>query len=138
MDPLMRFALAHAEQPSLNYLERIGFQVGENEEQSIFWRRERTVLVHGEPAYRPRLPIEAPRRQMRLVRGFKRRDQLLKLTERQARQIQALRGARLHIAEPYTGHLWCLLSWEAQYTRIGINLSSDLALAYAQLIEHYR
>src|SRR5262245_45202367 len=58
---------------------------------------------------------------MRLVRGFKRRDQLLKLIESQTGEIQELGRARLHIGESYTGHLWCLLSWEAEYTIIGIN-----------------
>jgi hypothetical protein len=57
----------------------------------------------------------------RAERGLERRDQLLKLCKGQARQIQKLRGARLYIGEPYTGHLWCLLSWEAQYIIIGIN-----------------
>src|SRR5437588_11716602 len=47
--------------------------------------------------------------------------QLRKLVKGQAREIQELRGAGLHISEPYTGHTWCLLSWEAQYTIIGIN-----------------
>jgi len=27
----------------------------------------------------------------------------------------------LDIGEPYTGHTWCLLAWEGQYTIIGIN-----------------
>ena len=43
LDPLIGFTLAHAEQASLHHLERIGFQVSEDEEQAIFWRRERTV-----------------------------------------------------------------------------------------------
>jgi hypothetical protein len=34
--PLMRFALAHAKQASLHDLERIRFQVDEDEEQPIF------------------------------------------------------------------------------------------------------
>jgi hypothetical protein len=58
---------------------------------------------------------------MRVERGLEGRDQLLKLFKGQARQIQELRGARLHVGEPYTGHPWCLLSWEAQYAIIGIN-----------------
>jgi hypothetical protein len=40
-------------------------------------------------------------------------------------------GARLHIGEPYTGHLWCLLSWEAQHTTIEINSILELAAAPA-------
>src|SRR5258706_13568658 len=43
-------------------------------------------------------------------------NQLLKLVERETREIQELRRARLHIGKLYTGYGWCLLSWEAQYT----------------------
>ena len=68
MNPLMRFALTHAEQASLDYLERIGFEVDQNEEQSLFRGRERTVLVDREPARGPWLPIEAPRGEMRVER----------------------------------------------------------------------
>jgi hypothetical protein len=52
---------------------------------------------------------------MRLERGLKGWDQLLKLVESQACHIQELRGAGLQIGKLYTGHLWCLLYWEAQY-----------------------
>ena len=52
---------------------------------------------------------------MGLECGLKGRGQLLKLVERQAREIQELHGAGLHIGKPYTGHTSCLLSWEAQY-----------------------
>src|SRR5438105_8646585 len=55
--------------------------------------------------------------------------QLRKLVKGQAREIQELRGAGLHISEPYTGHTWCLLSWEAQYTIIGINSIGDCKIA---------
>ena len=89
----------------------------------IFRRRERTVLIHREPAGGPRFPIEAPRGKMRLERGLKGRDEALKLVERQAGEIEELCRAGLHIGEPYIGHTWCLLSWEAQYTIIGINSS---------------
>jgi hypothetical protein len=44
------------------------------------------------------------------------RHQLLKLVKGQAGEIQELHRAELHIGKPYTGHVWCLLSWEAQYT----------------------
>ena len=50
--------------------ERIGLRVGENEKQVIFWRRERTVLVHREPTGGAGFPIEAPRYEMRLERGL--------------------------------------------------------------------
>src|SRR5712691_1918489 len=53
---------------------------------------------------------------MRVERGLEGRDELVKLVKRQAGEIQELHGAGLQIGEPYTGHRWCLLSWEAQYT----------------------
>src|SRR5438128_562426 len=53
---------------------------------------------------------------MRLERGLKGRDQLLKLVERETGQIQELRGAVLHVRELYMRHTWCLLVSEAQYT----------------------
>jgi hypothetical protein len=39
VNPLIGFALAHAEQASLDDLERVGFQVDQQEEQPIFRRR---------------------------------------------------------------------------------------------------
>src|SRR5713101_2623803 len=116
MNPLISFALAHAEQAPLHHLECIGFQVGEQEEQPIFRRRQGAVLIDGKLASGPGFPVEAPRRHMRVKRRLERRDQDLKLLESQAGEIQELRGAGLQIGEPYTGHGWCLLSWEAQYT----------------------
>jgi hypothetical protein len=59
---------------------------------------------------------------MRLERRLKGRDEELKLVERQAGEIEELCRVGLHIGELYTGHTWCLLSWEAQYTIIEINL----------------
>ncbi len=41
---------------------------------------------------------------MGLERRLEGRDQLLKLLQGHAREIQELRGAGLHIGEPYTGH----------------------------------
>jgi hypothetical protein len=38
MDPLVGFALAHAEQSPLDHLNGVGLQVGEQEEQPIFRR----------------------------------------------------------------------------------------------------
>ena len=45
VNPLIGFALAHAEQAPLDHLEGVGLQVGENEEQPIFRRRQGAVLV---------------------------------------------------------------------------------------------
>ena len=60
---------------------------------------------------------------MRLERGLKRRDQVLKFVERQAGQIQKLRRAVLHVGELYMCHEGCLLLWEAQYTTNRDNLT---------------
>src|SRR6266852_7267164 len=96
----MGFALSHAEPTSLDHLEAISLQISEQEEQPIFRRRQGAVLVHGKLAGRPGLPIEAPRGHMRVERGLKGRNQLLKLVEGQAGQIQELRGAGLYIDTP--------------------------------------
>ena len=100
MNPLVGFALAHAEQTPLDHLERIGGQVDQQEEESLFRGRSGAVFVHAKPARGPRLPSEAPRGHRRLERCFKRWDELLALVKRHAGQIQALRGAGRHIREP--------------------------------------
>jgi hypothetical protein len=104
VNPLIGFALAHAEQAPLYHLERIGLEVDQNEEQSIFRGREWTVLVDREPAGGPGFPIEAPCGHVCLERGIEGRDQRLKFLKGQTREIEELCGARLHIDEPYTGH----------------------------------
>src|SRR5438876_7378901 len=53
---------------------------------------------------------------MRVERRLKGWKELLKLVEGQTGQIEELCGAGPHVGEPYTGHTWCLLSWETQYT----------------------
>src|SRR6266436_575290 len=106
----MRFALTHAEPASLDDLERIRFQVGQNKQQPVFGCRQGAVLIDGKPARGSRFPIEAPRRHPCLECGLKGWDQLLKLVEGQAGEIQELRGARLQISKPYMGHPWGLLS----------------------------
>src|SRR4051794_12182928 len=62
MDPLVGFALAHAEQPPLDHLNGVGLQVGEQEEQPIFRRCQRAGPINGEATGGSRLPIEPPRR----------------------------------------------------------------------------
>ena len=109
MDPLIGFALDHAEQPSLDDLERVGFEIGQEEEQSVFWRRQRAVFVDGKAARSPRFPIHPPRGHTGLERGLEGRDQELKLLERQAGEIQQLRRAGLQVNVPYTSHRTCLL-----------------------------
>jgi hypothetical protein len=100
VDPLIRFALHHAEQAPLHDLERIGLEVGENEEEPIFWRRQGAVFVHAKWASGPRLPIHAPRRHPGVVCGLEGRDQLLKLLKRHAGQIQEFGGAGLQVSKP--------------------------------------
>jgi hypothetical protein len=110
MNPLIGFTLPHAEQASLHHLQGIGLQVSQQEEEPIFWRRQRAILVHTKPARRPGFPIETPRGHMGLKRRLERGDQPLKLVACYTRQIQELCGASLHVAELYTGHPWGLLS----------------------------
>src|SRR4030095_9575850 len=116
VNPLVGFALAHAEQPPLDYVEGVGLHIGENKQQPVLRGRQRTILVHANLAGGAGFPIKAPGSHMRLERALKGRDEELKLVECQAGEIQKLRGARLQIDKPYTGHEWCLLPWEAQYT----------------------
>src|SRR5712691_4392243 len=99
------------------------------EEQPVCGGRQGAVLVHAKPARGPGFPIKAPRRHMRLECGLEGRDQLLKLVEGQAGEIQELRRARLQIGKPDTGHGWCLLSWEAQYIINRDNLIHTAAAA---------
>ena len=121
MDPLIGFALAHAEQAPLDHLEAVCLQVREQEEQPVFRRRQGAVFVHGKLTGGAGFPIEAPRRHVGLERRLEGRDEELKLVERQAGEIEELCRAGLHIGELDTGHTSCLLSWEAQYTIIEIN-----------------
>ena len=71
MNPLMRFALAHPEQPPLHHLEGIGLQVHQDKQQPILGGRQRTVRVGRVPPSGARLPIEAPVDHMGLERGLK-------------------------------------------------------------------
>ena len=99
MHPLIRFALAHAEQAPLYHLERIGFEVDEDEEQPVFRCRQGAVLIDSKLAGGPGFPIKAPHRHMRLKCRLEGWDQGLKLLERQACQIQELCEAGLHVGE---------------------------------------
>jgi Domain of unknown function (DUF4277) len=67
---LIGFALAHAEQTSLNDLEAVRLQVREQEEQPVFRRREGAVFVDGKLAGGAGFPIEAPRRHMGVERSL--------------------------------------------------------------------
>jgi len=100
VDPLIGFTLDHPEQAPVHHLEGVGLQVGENKQQPIFRCWEGAVLVHGKPASSPRFPIHAPRRHPGVERGLKGRDQLLKLVERHAGEIQELHRAGLQVSEP--------------------------------------
>src|SRR6266511_1689494 len=110
----MRLTLAHPEQSPVHHLEGVSFQVDQEKQQPIFWRRQRTVLIGRLPAGGARFPIEAPVGHRSLKHGFKGRNQPLKLLQRQAGQVQHLRGAGLHVGEPSMAHGGSLLSSEAQ------------------------
>ena len=112
----MGLALAHAEQPSLDNLERIGLPRDQEQQQPIRRRRQRTVVVGRLPPGGARLPIEAPVGHVALERGLQGGDQRLKLLHGETGQIQDLRRAGLQIGEPSRAHSCGLLSLEAQYT----------------------
>jgi hypothetical protein len=109
-------ALAQAEQPPLPDLERRGLQLDQDTQQLILWRRQRTVRVGRVPSGGARLPIKAPAGHLRLERGLKGRDQLLKLLHGETGQVQDRRGAGLEIGESSRAQGDGLLSSEAQYT----------------------
>ena len=100
MNPLIGFPLHHAEQAPVDHLESISFQVGKDEKQPIFRRRQRAVFVHAKPARGPRLPIHPPCRHLGVERRLEGWDQLLKLVQRHAREIQKLHRARLQLGKP--------------------------------------
>ena len=81
VNPLIRFALAHAEQASLHHLERVSLYIGQNKQKPVLWGRQGAVLIHAKLAGGPRFPIEAPGRHMGLEGRLKGRDQLLKFVK---------------------------------------------------------
>jgi hypothetical protein len=81
---LIGCALAHAKEATLDHLPGVRLRIRENKQPPILRGRQGTMLVHPETAGGLGLPIEAPRRHMRLKRGLKRRNQLLKFVARQA------------------------------------------------------
>ena len=100
MNPLIRLALVHPEQPALYHLERVRLEVDEDTQQPILGRGQWPVLVGRLPTGRARLPIETPRGQMGLERALKRREQVPKLLQGETGQIHHLRGAGLDVGEP--------------------------------------
>lgn len=94
-------------------LEVRGLQVGEDEEQPSFRRRQGTVLGHRTPV-RSGEAIEAPRGPPRLERRLEGQDQLLKLVERHAGEIEKLCRAGLQVSEPSTSQSGGLHASEAQ------------------------
>ena len=99
MQPLMRLALTPPEQSPLHDLAGVRFQVDQDQPQSIFWRRPRTVLIGRVPASGARLAIQAPGGPMRWEGCLKRRNPLLQLLQGETGPIQHLRGAGLDVGE---------------------------------------
>jgi hypothetical protein len=93
VNPLIRFALHHPEQAPLHDLERIRFQGDQDEQEPIFRRRQGAVFVHAQLARGPRLPIHPPRCHTGVERGLEGRNELLKLVEGYAGEIQELHRA---------------------------------------------
>jgi len=100
VNPLIRLALVHPEQPALYNLERVRLSVDQDTQQPILRRGQWTVLVGRIPAGRARLPIDTPLGHMGLERGLKRGEQAPKLFQGETGQIQHLRGAGLDVSEP--------------------------------------
>jgi hypothetical protein len=109
----MSLTLAHAEQSSLDNLERIGLQVDQDTQQPILRGRQRTVPVGRVLPGHARLPIEAPGGHVALIRGLKGKDQLLKFVHGETSQIQDLCRACLESGELSRAHSCGLLSLEA-------------------------
>jgi len=79
----------------VHHLEGVRLQIGENKQEPVFRCQEGAVLVHGKLARGPRFPIHPPGRHPGVERGLEGRDQLLKLVEGQAGEIQELHRAGL-------------------------------------------
>src|SRR5262245_8190877 len=97
MHPLMRFALAHPEEPALHPLEGVGLQVDEAKEPPRLGRRQRTVRVGRVAAGGTRPSIEAPCGHLDLEGGCKWRNQRPKLRDCETGQVEHLSGASLDV-----------------------------------------
>src|SRR5215468_7051128 len=95
VNPLIGLALDHAEEAPVHHLEGVGFEIDEDEQEPVFRGREGAVFVDGKPARGPRFPIHLPGRHPGVERGLEGWDQLLKLVERQAGEIQERHWAGL-------------------------------------------
>ena len=115
VDPLIGFALAHAEQASLDHLEAVGFRVGEQEERPVFGCRQRQFWYTLNRRAVRGLPSKAHAAMYALGTPPRRAESAAETRRGQAGEIQELRGTGLQIGKPYSGHWWCLLSGEAQY-----------------------
>jgi hypothetical protein len=90
MNPLMGFALAHPEQPSLHHLEGVGLQIDQDTQQPVLGGRQRTVRVGRIPPGGARRPIEAPEGHMGLEGSLKGRDSRRNLVHGETGQIKHL------------------------------------------------
>jgi hypothetical protein len=79
----------------VHYLKGVGFEVDQDEQEPVFRCREGAVFVDAKPARSSRFPIHPPCRHPGVERGLERQDELLKLVERQAGEIQELQRAGL-------------------------------------------
>jgi hypothetical protein len=84
VNPLIGFALAHAEETSLDDLEAIGLEVSQEEEQAILRRGQGASLIDAKLARDTGLAIESPEGHVGLERRLKGVNQLLKLVQGQA------------------------------------------------------
>jgi hypothetical protein len=90
-------------------LEAIGLEVSEQEEQAILRCGQGASLIDAKLARGTGLAIESPQRHVGLKGVLKRLNQLLKLVQGQAGQIEEFHWMRLHLGELDTRHGTCLL-----------------------------
>jgi hypothetical protein len=95
-------------------LQRIGFQIHQDEQEPILGLWQRTVGIGGVRAGGARLAIEPPLAHIVLKSNLKGRHKDLKFVERQAGEIENFGWFGLNGAEAQAGHAICLLS-ERQY-----------------------
>ena len=93
MNPLIRFALAHAEQASVHHLEGISLEVGEQEEQPVFRGGQGASHIDGEATGRPGFPSSCPAAICAWNAASKGGTRTSNSSEGQAGEIQELHGA---------------------------------------------
>jgi hypothetical protein len=98
MHPWCRFGLAHAEQPAMEQVRGMLFEVDQNAEEPIFWGRHGTGEIGRIASRLPAPSMQGPGSHIGEERGLKRRHQSHKLVHGQACQISDLGSMGCNIA----------------------------------------